>query len=84
MIVFPYSFVFSNSLSFRPPRQPGQHYNATSPEAIVSEYDVWYKNYSLEIKYGLDHCSANAISFHYSRFEAKRFFSLIYGLCPGN
>ena len=55
-----------------------------SRDELTSEYDVWYKNYSLDIKFGLDHCAKHSVSFHYSRFdEAKRFFALVYGLCPG-
>lgn len=66
------------------PFSPGQHYRASSPDKIVLDTDVWYKKYSLDIKYGLDHCAANAVSFHYSRAnEAKRFYSIVYRLCPG-
>jgi glycoprotein-N-acetylgalactosamine 3-beta-galactosyltransferase len=66
------------------PFSPGQHYMVKSRDELTSEYDVWYKNYSLDIKFGLDHCAKHSVSFHYSRFdEAKRFFALVYGLCPG-
>jgi hypothetical protein len=35
------------------------------------------------IKYGMDHCAARSVSFHYIRGdELKRFHAILYHLCP--
>jgi len=43
----------------------------------------WYAKYSIDIKFGLDHCAAKSVAFHYVKQDAqKRLHALLYHLCP--
>ena len=60
--------------------QPGHHYNYQMPKDINKD---WYAKYSIDIKFGLDHCAAKSVAFHYVKQDAqKRLYALLYHLCP--
>lgn len=60
--------------------QPGHHYNYRMPDDINKD---WYAKYSIDIKFGLDHCAARSVAFHYVKQDAqKRLHALLYHLCP--
>ena len=61
------------------PFEPGHHWSYY----LGDPKDDWYANYSIDIKEGPEHCSPQSVAFHYVKGnEMKRFFSLLYGLCP--
>lgn len=61
------------------PFQPAHHLTYKAPKDKKSD---WYANYSIDIKYGLDHCSAQAVAFHYIKpFLMRRLHAILYGHC---
>jgi len=61
------------------PFQPQHHLNYRPPKNLK---DDWYANYSVDIKYGLDHCAAKSVAFHYIKGNMmKRLHAILYGKC---
>jgi glycoprotein-N-acetylgalactosamine 3-beta-galactosyltransferase len=59
---------------------PGAMYLYQQPQEPT---DYWYHKFAIDIKYGLDHCAARSVSFHYIRGdELKRLHALLYHHCP--
>ena len=56
---------------------PGKHYK-------YRRFPRWYYRYHLgKLKYGLDHCAAKSVSFHYVKSDLqKRLHAMLYHLCP--
>lgn len=68
-----------NLISCRIFLQPGHHLTYQPPK---NKKDDWYSNYSIDIKYGLDHCSAQSVAFHYIKPQLmKRVHAILYGRC---
>jgi glycoprotein-N-acetylgalactosamine 3-beta-galactosyltransferase len=62
------------------PFTPGHHYSYQKPPP---ESKDWYVKYSIDIKYGVDHCAARSVAFHYIKGDAqKRLHAILYHLCP--
>ena len=55
------------------PFTPGHHLTYKPPKNVK---DDWYSNYSIDCKWGLDHCAARAIAFHYVKGEVAYLFVL--------
>lgn len=61
------------------PFQPGHHLTYRPPADKTSD---WYSNYSIDIKYGMDHMSAESVAFHYIQPPLmKRMHAILYGHC---
>mmetsp|Transcript_22601 Transcript_22601/g.28520 ORF Transcript_22601/g.28520 Transcript_22601/m.28520 type:complete len:503 (+) Transcript_22601:104-1612(+) len=61
------------------PFQPGHHLTYRAPADKKSD---WYANYSINIKFGLDHMSAQSVAFHYIKPPLmKRMHAILYGHC---
>ena len=63
------------------PLTPGNHLHYRIPS--VSE--GWYAMYTKDsgLKFGLDCCSTDAITFHYAKkLLMKRYHAIVHGLCP--
>jgi glycoprotein-N-acetylgalactosamine 3-beta-galactosyltransferase len=71
----------------------GERYLNFPPRFFYNFYknnsaDFWYHQFSMsndngDVKYGMDHCAARSVSFHYIRGdELKRFHAILYHLCP--
>jgi glycoprotein-N-acetylgalactosamine 3-beta-galactosyltransferase len=61
------------------PFQPGHHLTYKAP---ADKKQDWYANYSIDIKFGLDHCSAQSVAFHYIKPQLmKRMHAILYGRC---
>jgi len=61
------------------PFQPGHHLTYRAP---ANKRDDWYAKYSIDIKYGLDHCAAESVAFHYIKPPLMRnMHAILYGYC---
>eukprot|EP00546_Thalassionema_frauenfeldii_P006408 CAMPEP_0178928530 /NCGR_PEP_ID=MMETSP0786-20121207/19960_1 /TAXON_ID=186022 /ORGANISM="Thalassionema frauenfeldii, Strain CCMP 1798" /LENGTH=416 /DNA_ID=CAMNT_0020604415 /DNA_START=78 /DNA_END=1324 /DNA_ORIENTATION=+ len=60
--VFPFDTKDDNGGERYMPFQPGHHLTYRPPRDPTSD---WYAKYSIDIKYGLDHCSDKSVAFHY-------------------
>jgi glycoprotein-N-acetylgalactosamine 3-beta-galactosyltransferase len=61
------------------PFQPAHHLTYKPPE---NKKDDWYANYSIDIKFGLDHCSSQSVAFHYIKPDLmRRMHAILYGHC---
>jgi glycoprotein-N-acetylgalactosamine 3-beta-galactosyltransferase len=61
------------------PFTPGHHYGYRLPQDPNKD---WYARYSINIKEGIDHCSARSVAFHYIKDEVMyRLYALLYKLC---
>ena len=66
------------------PFMPGHHYGYRLPPDPKNSKD-WYAKYSIDIKEGVDHCSAQSVAFHYVKGnDMYRLFALVYHLCPAD
>mmetsp|Transcript_22099 Transcript_22099/g.50986 ORF Transcript_22099/g.50986 Transcript_22099/m.50986 type:complete len:248 (+) Transcript_22099:518-1261(+) len=60
------------------PFLPGHHLAYSMPDP----WNDWYARYSIDIKFGLDHCAARSVAFHYAKGDMmKRMHAILYGLC---
>ena len=60
------------------PFAPAHHLAYTKP---ANDND-WYVKYSINIKYGLDHCSDRSVAFHYIKGDLmKKMHAILYGHC---
>jgi len=65
------------------PFMPGNHYGYKLPPGDPMDSNDWYAKYSIDIKEGPDHCSAQSVAFHYVKGEAMyRLYVLMYHMCP--
>ena len=61
------------------PFQPGHHLTYTPPK---NPKDDWYSNYSVDVKWGMDHCAAKSVAFHYIKEDLmKRMHGILYHYC---
>ncbi|KAL9179903.1 hypothetical protein ACHAXT_007873 [Thalassiosira profunda] len=61
------------------PFQPGHHLTYRPPK---NPKDDWYANYSVDVKWGIDHCAAKSVAFHYIKGDLMfRMHAIIYHLC---
>ena len=78
--IFPYETKDENGGERYMPFMPGAHYNYVMPKDPSKD---WYAKYSIDIKFGLDHCAGKSVAFHYAKKDAKkRLHAILYGLCP--
>eukprot|EP00978_Attheya_sp_CCMP212_P046446 scaffold392673_cov59-Attheya_sp.AAC.1 len=62
------------------PFQPGHHMTYRFPEKNPEK--DWYYNYSINIKFGLDHCAARSVAFHYIAPPLmRRMHAILYHFC---
>lgn len=60
-------------------KKPGHHLQYKAPADKTKD---WYANYSIDIKFGLDHCSEQSVAFHYIKPDLmKRMHAILYGHC---
>ena len=61
------------------PFSPGHHLNYLPPDDVNKD---WYAKYSIDVKWGLDHCAAKSVAFHYAKPELMRnMHAILYGYC---
>jgi len=61
------------------PFQPGHHLTYTPP---ANPKDDWYSNYSVDVKWGIDHCAAKSVAFHYIKADLmRRMHAILYHFC---
>jgi len=61
------------------PFQPGHHLTYRPP---ANPKDDWYSNYSVDVKWGIDHCAAKSVAFHYIKDDLmKRMHGILYHYC---
>jgi len=61
------------------PFQPGHHLTYHPPK---NPKDDWYSNYSVDVKWGIDHCAAKSVAFHYIKEDLmKRMHGILYHYC---
>jgi len=61
------------------PFQPGHHLTYRPPK---NPKDDWYSNYSVDCKWGIDHCAAKSVAFHYIKEDLmKRMHGILYHHC---
>jgi len=61
------------------PFQPGHHLTYRPPK---NPKDDWYSNYSVDCKWGMDHCAAKSVAFHYIKEDLmKRMHAILYHHC---
>jgi len=62
------------------PFAPGHHLTYRPPP---NPKDDWYSNYSVEpMKWGIDHCAAKSVAFHYIKENLmKRMHAILYHYC---
>ncbi len=61
---------------------PEYHLNYRRPKKLTRK--DWYAKYSVGIKYGLDHCAAKSVAFHYyikGNMMKRLHAILVYGMC---
>lgn len=63
------------------PFTPGNHFGYRIPPRVPDWYALYTKEWGL--KFGLDCCSREAITFHYVKEGLmKRYHAIVHGLCP--
>lgn len=78
--VFPYDTKDENGGERYNPFQPGHHWGYRPPQDISKD---WYAKYSIDVKWGKEHCSKHSVAFHYIKDDVqKRLHALLYNLCP--
>ena len=61
------------------PFQPAHHLTYRPP---LNKKDDWYSNYSVDVKWGIDHCAAKSVAFHYIKDDLmKRMYGILYHYC---
>eukprot|EP00804_Cyclotella_cryptica_P002281 CCRYP_004017-RA/>CCRYP_004017-RA protein AED:0.24 eAED:0.24 QI:148/1/1/1/1/1/6/1023/1015 len=61
------------------PFQPGHHLTYRPPK---NPKDDWYSNYSVDVKWGIDHCAAKSVAFHYIKEDLmRRMHAILYHYC---
>ncbi|KAL7473559.1 hypothetical protein ACHAXS_014002 [Conticribra weissflogii] len=61
------------------PFQPGHHLTYFPPK---NPKDDWYSNYSVDVKWGKDHCAAKSVAFHYIKEDLmRRMHAILYHYC---
>mmetsp|Transcript_3160 Transcript_3160/g.6616 ORF Transcript_3160/g.6616 Transcript_3160/m.6616 type:complete len:1023 (+) Transcript_3160:49-3117(+) len=61
------------------PFAPGHHLNYHPP---ANPKDDWYSNYSINCKWGIDHCAAKSVAFHYIKGDLmRRMYAILYHYC---
>lgn len=69
------------------PFMPGHHLDyrnpaGCKPNPLAPTCKDWYPKYSIDIKFGLEHCSKHSVAFHYVKDNSmKRLHSILYGKC---
>ena len=62
------------------PFQPGHHLTYRPPKNNPTQ--DWYFNYSVDVKWGIDHCAAKSVAFHYIKEDLmKRMHAILYHFC---
>ena len=80
--VYPYDTKDEHGGERYMPFMPGHHYGYRLPADPMNSKD-WYAKYSINIKEGPDHCSADSVAFPYVKGnDMYRLFALLYGKCP--
>ena len=70
------------------PFMPGHHLDyrvpsGCTPNPLAETCRDWYPKYSINIKFGKEHCSKHSVAFHYVKDNSmKRMHALLYGKCP--
>lgn len=81
--IFPYETKDETGAERHMPFIPGNHFRYRILTDPAQKKRDWYAKYSINIKEGLAHCAARSVAFHYVKHHSmKRFFALLYGLCP--
>ena len=58
-----------------PPPPPSRAY-------VFYAKDDWYSNYSVDVKWGIDHCAAKSVAFHYIKTDLmRRMHAILYHRC---
>ena len=61
------------------PFEPGHHLTYMPPK---NPKDDWYSNYSVDVKWGIDHCAAKSVAFHYINSDLmRRMHAILYHQC---
>eukprot|EP00986_Skeletonema_menzelii_P015528 scaffold11942_cov137-Skeletonema_menzelii.AAC.2 len=61
------------------PFAPGHHLMYHPP---ANPKDDWYSNYSIDCKWGIDHCAAKSVAFHYIKGDLmRRIYAILYHYC---
>ncbi|KAL3770880.1 hypothetical protein ACHAW5_003968 [Stephanodiscus triporus] len=61
------------------PFEPGHHLTYKPPK---NPKDDWYSNYSVDVKWGIDHCAAKSVAFHYIKGPLmRRMHAILYHRC---
>jgi glycoprotein-N-acetylgalactosamine 3-beta-galactosyltransferase len=69
------------------PFMPGHHLDyripdGCKPNPLAKTCKDWYPKYSIDIKFGLEHCSKHSVAFHYVKGNSmKRLHAILYGKC---
>jgi glycoprotein-N-acetylgalactosamine 3-beta-galactosyltransferase len=81
--VFPYDTKDDQGGERYMPFTPAHHLTYRLPaEADRKDSSDWYVHYSIDIKEGLDHCAADAVTFHYiDKDLMRRMHAVLYGHC---
>lgn len=78
--IFPFETKDDTGAERYMPFQPGHHLNYRPPK--VNPEKDWYVKYSINIKYGFDHCSEHSVAFHYIKPDfMKRIHAILYRYC---
>jgi len=70
------------------PFMPGHHltYQVPAnckPDPFAASCKDWYPKYSIDIKFGKEHCAKHSVAFHYVKGSSmRRLHAILYGLCP--
>eukprot|EP00542_Grammatophora_oceanica_P009644 CAMPEP_0194035860 /NCGR_PEP_ID=MMETSP0009_2-20130614/8276_1 /TAXON_ID=210454 /ORGANISM="Grammatophora oceanica, Strain CCMP 410" /LENGTH=880 /DNA_ID=CAMNT_0038677401 /DNA_START=21 /DNA_END=2663 /DNA_ORIENTATION=+ len=86
--VFPYDTKDEDGGERYMPFMPGHHLGyrpppACVPDPLAKDCKDWYPKYSIDIKYGMDHCAEQSVAFHYVKDNSmKRLHALLYNKCP--
>jgi len=78
--IFPYETKDNAGSERYNPFQPGHHWSYRPPADISKD---WYAKYSIDVRWGKEHCSKHSVAFHYIKDDMqKRLHALLYHLCP--
>lgn len=77
--VFPYDTKDENGSERYMPFQPGHHYGFVPNPNMKND---WYIKYSIDVKWGREHCAKKSVAFHYIDPQLmRRMHALLYGQC---
>jgi len=81
--VFPYDTKDDAGGERYMPFTPGHHFQ-DFPDGSEGDKKDWYRRYSIDVKFGADHCAARSVAFHYITPDLmNKMHAILYGHCHG-